>query len=171
MNAPAGAPAGLVFPAARAQNLTQRKLANWTCGDACNMQTPSHFDQLLQAAAAEPEPQRLLFVFASAELPDDATSDQRQRFAAGAGGNLTPLMCVDKGSGEWTNFDQLLAESQTAGPPWHVVFAAGLAGRNGQAPSAQQVERALEAMVERVRGGMIGSLLALDGSGQRLDFV
>jgi len=135
------------------------------------MHNTSHFDQLLQAAAAEPEPQRLLFVFATAELPEDATPVQRQRFAAGGGGNLAPLMCVDKGADELASFDQLVAESREAGPPWDVVFAAGLSGRNGQAPSAQQVERALEKMVERVRGGMIGSLLALDSSGQALDFV
>lgn len=131
----------------------------------------SHFDQLLQAAAAEPQPQRLLFVFASAELPDDATPLQRQRFAAGGGGNLAPLMCVDKATEELAGFEQLLAESQAAGPPWSVVFAAGLAGRNGQAPSAQQVEQALEGMVERVRSGTIGNLLALDSSGQPLHFV
>ena len=131
----------------------------------------SHFDQLLQAAAAELQPQRLLFVFANAGLPDDATPVQRQRFAAGSGGNLTPLMCVDKSSAELAGFEQLVAESKTAGPPWDVVFAAGLAGRNGQPPSAQQVEQALEGMVERVRSGTIGSLLALDSSGEPLDFV
>ena len=131
----------------------------------------SHFDQLLQAAAAEPQPQRLLFVFAIAGLPDDATPVQRQRFAAGSGGNLTPLMCVDKSSAELAGFEQLVAESKTAGPPWDVVFAAGLAGRDGQPPGAQQVEQALEGMVERVRSGTIGSLLALDSSGEPLDFV
>ncbi|MDQ6629365.1 MAG: ribonucleotide reductase subunit alpha [Pseudomonadota bacterium] len=135
------------------------------------MDKHSHFDQLLEAAAAEPEPQRLLFVFATAELPDDATPAQRQNFAAGGGGTLTPLMCVDKGTDELASFDQLVAESRKAGPPWHVVFTAGLSGRNGQQPSAQQVERALEAMLERVRGGMIGSLLALDPSGEALHFT
>ena len=151
--------------------MTQRKLVMPTSGDSRRMHTTSHFDQLLQAAAAEPEPQRLLFVFASAELPDDASPVQRQRFAAGGGGNLVPLMCVDKANGELLGFEQLVAESQAAGPPWNVVFAAGLAGRNGQAPSAQQVEQALQKMVERVRSGRIGSLLALDSSGQALEFV
>jgi hypothetical protein len=41
------------------------------------MKPISHFDQLLQAAAAQPEPQRLLFVLATAGLPDDATVSQR----------------------------------------------------------------------------------------------
>ena len=54
------------------------------------------FDDLLHAASAQPEPQRLLFVFAGVELPDDATPAQRERFAAGQGGALVPMMCVDK---------------------------------------------------------------------------
>ena len=33
----------------------------------------TNFDDLLQAAAMQHEPQRLLFVFAGKELPDDAT--------------------------------------------------------------------------------------------------
>ena len=37
------------------------------------MAIPTHFEQLLAAAAAQPEPQRLLFVFATAGLPDDAS--------------------------------------------------------------------------------------------------
>ena len=129
------------------------------------------FDQLLQAAAAQPEPQRLLFVFATAELPDDATPAQRERFAAGGGGTLTPLMCVDKGPAELSGFDEFVAESRTVGPRWQVVFAAGLSGRNGQSPSAEQVVQALQTMVERVRDGMIDGLLALDPSGEPLRFV
>ena len=135
------------------------------------MQNASHFDQLLQAAAAQPEPQRLLFVFATADLPEDATPAQRERYNAGDGGTLSPLMCVDKGTDELASFDEFVAESHRAGPPWHVVFAAGLSGHNGQSPSAQQVEHALAKMVERVRGGMIESLLALDPSGEALQFV
>lgn len=42
--------------------------------------TDSHFDQLLKVAASQPEPQQLLFVFTSAELPADATEAQRERF-------------------------------------------------------------------------------------------
>jgi len=149
----------------------ERKSLDSHCGDPCKMDKPSHFEQLLQAAAAEPEPQRLLFVFAAAELPEDATPAQRQRFAAGGGGTLEPMICVDKGLDELAGFDELVAESRQAGPPWHVVFAAGLSGRNGQPPSTGQVEQALQKMVERVRGGMIESLLALDSSGEALHFV
>lgn len=43
----------------------------------------SSFDDLLRAAQQQPEPQRLLFVFASADLPDHSTPEQRARFQAG----------------------------------------------------------------------------------------
>ena len=135
------------------------------------MDTATDFDQLLRSAAAQPQPQRLLFVFATAELPDDATPAQRERFAAGGGGTLSPVMCVDKGLGELSSFAALVTESRESGSAWQVVFAAGLAGRNGQEPAADQVERALQAMVERVRGGMIESFLALDPAGETLQFV
>ena len=141
------------------------------------MDNTSAFDQLLQAAAAQAEPQRLLFVFATAELSDDATPAQRERFAAGDGGTLEPVLCVDKGPGELSRFEALVAESASesesrqADAPWHVVFAAGLSGRKGQSPSADQVELALQTMVERVRSGKLEGLLALDKSGQALQFV
>ena len=133
-----------------------------------DMDNISHFDQLVQAARAQPEPQRLLFVFAAAELPDDATAEQRRRFEAGKGGALAPLMCVDKGPDELASFEQLVAQSREAGPAWQVVFAAGLSGRNGQAPQPPAVERALEAMVEGVRLGKIEGFLALDPAGDEL---
>jgi hypothetical protein len=64
----------------------------------------SHFQQLLQEAAAQTEPQRLLFVFAAAELPKGATLAQRERYLAGEGGALAPLMCVDKAPVELEDF-------------------------------------------------------------------
>lgn len=132
---------------------------------------PSHFDQLLQAATNQPEPQRLLFVFAAADLPDDATPAQRQRFTAGSGGALAPLMCVDKGPDDLSDFESLVTQSREAGPAWQVVFAAGLGGRDARPPSPEQVDRALQAMVERVRDGRIDGLLALDPTGEPLHFV
>ena len=41
------------------------------------------FDDLLSLAREQPEPQRLLFVFAAAGIPEDATPAQRARFEAG----------------------------------------------------------------------------------------
>lgn len=153
------------------------------------METGSSFDQLLRSAATQPEPQRLLFVFAAAALPDDATRAERDRFAAGGGGTLEPVICVDKGLDELVSFEALVAESRRlsqtgqtdeasedcedreGSAAWQVVFAAGLSGCKGQLPSTDQVEKALQMMVERVRSGMIGAFLALDRSGETLEFV
>jgi hypothetical protein len=134
------------------------------------MTSPSHFELLLQAAASQPEPQRLLFVFAGAELPADATPAQRERFEAGQGGALTPLTCVDKAVDDLASFEALVAESREAGPPWQVVFIVGLAGTGGQAPSPARVDSALQAMVENVRAGRFGGYLALGPSGEPLLF-
>ena len=53
--------------------------------------TISSFDDLLLAARQQAQPQRLLFVFASAGVPDDASPAQRASFLAGQGGTLTPF--------------------------------------------------------------------------------
>jgi hypothetical protein len=132
--------------------------------------TPSHFDQLLRAAASQRQPQRLLFVFAAAELPADATPEQRRRFEAGAGGALEPLACVDKDPADLTTFPALVAESRQASPPWHVVFIAALSGQNGRPPTPQQVDDALRAVVEGVRAGRVAGYLALDAGGEPLAF-
>lgn len=130
----------------------------------------SHFQQLLSAAAAQPQPQRLLFTFATVELPDDATVQQRERFLAGRGGAVAPLMCVDKAPDEIADFETLVAESRRAGPPWQVVFAASLSGVDGRPPSKAEVETALQAMVDAVRLGAVGRFAAYDASGEHLHF-
>ena len=86
--------------------------------------TISTFDDLLRAAAAQTTPQRLLFVFATAGVPDDATPDQRARFEAGQGGTLAPLMCVAKLPAELASFDTLRAEARQMGAAWDIVFVA-----------------------------------------------
>lgn len=134
------------------------------------MRSPSQFDQLLRAAASQPEPQRLLFVFAGAELPADATPEQRERFDAGQGGTLTPLACVDKAVEDLATFEALVAESRYASPPWQAVFIAGLSGQAGRAPSSALVDSALQAMVQNVRDGRFGAYLALNAKGEPLTF-
>jgi hypothetical protein len=132
--------------------------------------TPSHFQQLLQAAAAQPEPQQLLFVFAAAELPADATPAQRARYEAGAGGALEPLACVDKAPADLTTFGDLVTESRQASPPWQVAFIGGLSGKSGRPPTTRQIDDALREMVDAVRSGRIGGYLALDTEGEPLTF-
>jgi hypothetical protein len=135
------------------------------------MNTPSGFEQLVTAAAAQPEPQVLLFVFAGAQLPADATPAQRGTFERGAGGELTPLICVEKALAELTSFDALVSEAREMGPPWQIVFAAGVSGSNGKPPSGTLVEQALNTMVDRVRHGAVHSLLALTARGDVLSFA
>lgn len=132
------------------------------------MTDDTHFQQLLSIAAAQHHPHRLLFVFAAAELPDHPTQAQREGFLAGRGGALAPLMCVDKGVGELTDFASLATESKTAGPPWQVVFAAALEGRQGLAPTKTEIDAALKTMVEAVRLGGVGKYAAFDRHGQPL---
>ncbi len=124
-----------------------------------------HFDDLLRAARAMPEPQQLLFVFAGAELPANATAQQRADFDAGEGGELAPLMCVDKSATELASFDALAVEAAVAGPPWAIVFSAALAGRASAPPTAGEIDAALQHMVESIKSGRIEALLPFDRSG------
>jgi len=134
------------------------------------MTDASHFQQLLTTAATQAQPHRLLFVFAAAELPDHPTQAQRENFQAGRGGALAPLMCVDKAASELADFQGLAMEARDAGPPWQVVFAAALPGRDGHPPSKAEIDAALKAMVEAIRVGGIGPYAAFGPNGDPLRF-
>ena len=151
--------------------MIERKRAGGRAVTIRPMNTSSGFEQLLSAACAQPDPQVLLFVFAGAELPDDATPAQRRSFEQGVGGELVPLMCVEKELGELSTFDALVSESRAIGPPWQVLFAAGLAGTGGRLPRGPVVENALKTLVDRVRHGAVQGLLALSRSGEVLSFT
>ena len=127
----------------------------------------SHFDDLLQAARQQTEPQRLLMVFASASLPSDATAAQKVSFEAGEPGELSPLMCVDKDPMALSSFTALVAEAtEAAGQQlWALVFAAALPGHNGQPPTAVQVDAALQRVTEQVRSGDIALLIPFERLG------
>ena len=73
------------------------------------------FQDLLDAARQQPEPQRLLLVFARVELPQNATTEQRERFERREGGTLSPCLCVDKTPEEVASFAALVEESRLAG--------------------------------------------------------
>ncbi len=126
----------------------------------------SSFDDLLQAAREQAQAQRLLFVFASAELPADATPGQRERFLAGQGGALVPIMCVDKTPDELNGFADLVEESRQFGQAWQVVFAAAMSGTGGLAPSSAAAEAALQRMVESIKAGNLGALIPFDRQGE-----
>ena len=126
----------------------------------------TNFDELLAAARAQPTAQRLLLVFASAGLAADATPQQRSAYAEGHGGELTPLMCVDKSADDIASFAALVDESRQAGPPWAIVFAAALSGTAGAAPDREAAEAPLRRMVESIRSGALDGMVAFDQAGE-----
>ena len=126
----------------------------------------STFDDLLRAARQQPDPQRLLFVFTGAELPQDSTSEQRRRFEAGDGGALVPLMCVDKTPDELRTFAELVDESRSMGPEWVIVFVASLAGQRDHAPTSADAEAPLQRMVESIKAGAHENFIPFDRHGQ-----
>jgi len=132
--------------------------------------TISSFDDLLRAARGQPQPQRLLFVFAGVELPDDSTPEQRERFREGQGGALVPLMCVDKRPEELTSFSELVRESSQFGLQWGIVFAAALSGQSNQAPTSEAAEAPLQRMVESIKRGDHSTFIPFDQNGQPVQF-
>jgi len=130
----------------------------------------STFGDLLRAAKEQAHSQRLLFVFAQAGVPDDATAEQRARFESGQGGTLTPLMCVDKAPDELDSFETLQAESRQFGQAWDIVFVASLSGSGSVGPTAGEAQASLQRMVESIRSGAIGGFIAFDFHGQPVQF-
>lgn len=126
----------------------------------------SSFDDFLAAARQQTQPQRLLFAFACAELPEHPTPDQQAAFAAGHGGALVPATCVDKTLDELSSFAAFEEESRQFSPDWVIVFAAGLSGRDGRLPSAADAEAPLHKMVESIKAGDIGAFIPFNRQGE-----
>ena len=128
--------------------------------------TLSSFDDLLRAAREQAQPQRLLFVFTAAGMPEDATPAQRERFHSGQGGTLTPLMCVDKTPDELRSFDTLRDESRQFGQAWDIVFVAAISGIGGRVLTSEEAEAPLQRMVDSVKSGAIGGFVPFDNGGR-----
>ncbi|SFM68981.1 ribonucleotide reductase subunit alpha [Marinobacter zhejiangensis] len=125
----------------------------------------SSYQDFISAACQQPEPQRLLFVFCRAELPDDASEAERQQFERGDGGALVPVVCVDKTPSQVTDFEDLCEESRETGQAWDMVFVAAMSGRGGIEPSSDEASQPLSMMVETIRLGYIGNYLPFDRDG------
>jgi hypothetical protein len=124
------------------------------------------FDDFLAIARQQPEPQRLLLVFARAELAADATPSRRDAFAQGEGGELAPAVCVDRTPEEIGSFDALRRESAQAIDRWDILFVSALDGRGGHAPNPDEAVQPLRMMVEQIKGGRIARMLAVDRDGR-----
>jgi hypothetical protein len=130
----------------------------------------SSYDELLAAARSQFQPQRLLFAFARAELPEGADAAERARFAERRGGALTPMMCVAKTADQLGSFAELVAEARHTGAEWDIVFVTTMSGRHGSAPASAEADAPLEAMVAAIHTGQVARFLAFDRDGQLLRF-
>ena len=131
---------------------------------------PIHdFADLLQAALQQSEPQRLLLVFAVAELPRDATDKEKTEFARGEGGALAPKVCVDKRPEDIESFAALVDESRQTEVDWDILFVSALSGRGGFAPNPDEAVQPLRMMVEAIKGGRVGEFLAVDRNGELVE--
>ncbi|MEQ5833710.1 ribonucleotide reductase subunit alpha [Marinobacter sp. NFXS9] len=126
------------------------------------------YRDLIEAADTQPEPQRFLFVFCRAELPEDASVEEQRRFDRGEGGTLSPVICVDKPLQDVRHFEALVEESRATGQDWDVVFVAAMSGRGGQAPTTDEAQQPLTMMVETIRLGNVGNYLAFSREGELL---
>ena len=132
--------------------------------------TISSFDDLIQAAEQQSQPQRLLFVFAGADLPKDSTPEQKESFLKGHGGELVPLMYVDKLPRELPSFAALEQESRAFGKDWSIVFAAALSGSGGKSPSSEAAEKPMQDMVEKIKLGTFGTFIPFNRQGEPVSF-
>lgn len=123
------------------------------------------FADLLHAARTQDQPQRLLFIFAASELPDDASKTQQERYLAGRGGALTPVVYVDKSPDDISSFADLVEESRETGANWDIVFVTSLSGQGGRQPDSAQTEQTFTRLVEMIRLGQIDSFLTFDHEG------
>lgn len=129
------------------------------------------YAQLIEAALAQREPQRLLFVFTRAELPIGHTGKQKQEFAQGQGGALTPVLCVDKLPDEIRDFSRLVEESRHTGQDWDIVFVSALDGRGGYAPNSDEAVQPLNMMVSKIQAGMIGDFIPFNQQGNIVELL
>jgi hypothetical protein len=119
------------------------------------------FEDLLAAAAAQEQPQRLLFAFSMAEsAPGHVGGNAPQ--------TLVPVMCADKPSGVVESFGQLAGEAAGIGAQWDMVMVSALAGEAGVQPAAATVEQALRRMLRAIRAGQLEWMLAFDRQGRLL---
>lgn len=113
----------------------------------------------------------MLFVFLKASLPKDHKGDEASRYHSGQGGELEPVMCVDKALDELGSFADLVAESENTKQDWNIVLVAGLAGNNGVLPSSDDATKPLKMMIHAVEnGGDLSKYMAFDREGAPVQF-
>lgn len=112
-----------------------------------------------------------MFVFLRTSLPKDHKDEEEASFHSGKGGELQPIMCVDKLLDDLGTFANLVAESERMKQDWQIVLVASLSGRNGVAPDSEEAEQPLKTMVGTVQnGGDLSKYMAFDRDGTLIQF-
>ncbi|WP_448565938.1 ribonucleotide reductase subunit alpha [Thalassotalea ganghwensis] len=124
------------------------------------------YQELLEMAKNQDQPQRLLFLFTEPEGHNPKKSKKHQK------GHLNPVMCVDKLPEEVESFDDLVKEADTIAKNWQFVFVSGLSGQNQQAPTTEDAEPYLNRMTnDLITGQNIARYLVLDRKGQPIEMM
>lgn len=122
------------------------------------------FTQLLTMTSEQPEPQRLLFLFAQTDEKNPKKSKKHKK------GTISPTMCVDKLPTELSTFENLVEEADNISKDWDFIFIAGLSGTNGQPPSEDDAEPFLNKMTNDIASGAdLTRYVVLDRDEQAID--
>ena len=151
--------------------------------------TLNSFDDFLQVARQQTEPQQLLFVFTRAESPqqgvrtDPVVGDADAARSIDPGthrglepdqpdsqqtAHLAPIVCVDKAPRDIASFALFADEAEVVVQDWSVFFVAALPGIAGHQPTPLAIDESLDRMVDAVRLGEVGTYLAFDRTGRPL---
>ena len=103
----------------------------------------NNFNDLLNSAKEQTNPQRLLLMFAKAQADDEKLK----------GGLITPTLCIDKLPEEISSFKDLIAEADSVSSEWDFIFVGGLSGQNNAVPSSEEAEPHLTRMTEQLATG------------------
>lgn len=125
------------------------------------------FASLLAAARSQSAAQRLLFAFCQRRLHDDHNAQEAERFAAGEGGILQPILCVDKTPSQLGDFSALAADADALDARWQLVFVAAVDDGGSEAADGP-----IKRMVQTIQtGGDVARYLAFNRDGQLLRFL
>jgi hypothetical protein len=126
---------------------------------------------MLASARQQPEPQRFLFVFLDAVLPEEHTPEEAFLFSQGQGGELQPVMNLTRGLDELTTFKNLAADIAQKEQGWQIVLVACVSGENSKEPTAEEVAGPLQVLEHAIRmGGDISAYTAFDRDGEQVQF-
>ena len=105
----------------------------------------TNFAELIETAKNQPEPQRLLFLFAKAHEETMPNGE--------IGGTISATMCVDKLPEELSSFETFVAEADSISKEWDFIFIAGLPGIDGEAPTSEEADKHLNQMTNNIMSG------------------